>query len=139
MAGAESNCTAVGTSGALTEAEQNRVILKVAPRLVQVLVLAYFFNSLDKSNIGLAALQMNHALGLTNATFGLASDLLFIGLRGLRNPRPTPLRAVSADSRRWVVRVAHRTQVRHRARRDQDREEGDLRSALRRPGRSCSV
>jgi ACS family tartrate transporter-like MFS transporter len=103
MASAESNHAVVGTSAALSEAEQNRVIRKVAMRLIPVLGFAYFFNSLDKSNIGLAALQMNHALGLTNAAFGLASGLLFVGYAVFEVPSNLALYKFGA--RRWISRI----------------------------------
>ena len=100
---AESDQAVVGAPAVLTEAEQNRVIRKVAVRLVPVLGFAYFFNSLDKSNIGLAALQMNHALGLTTAAFGLASGLLFVGYAVFEVPSNLALYKFGA--RRWISRI----------------------------------
>jgi len=103
MVHGESNQAVDGAPVELTEVQQNKVIRKVAMRLIPVLGFAYFFNSLDKSNIGLAALQMNHALGLTNAAFGLASGLLFVGYAVFEVPSNLALYKVGA--RRWISRI----------------------------------
>ena len=75
----------------LSSAEKRAMIRKVTLRLVPILAIAYFFNPLEKTNIGLAALQMNESLGLTTAAFGLASGLLFVQslapARTLQSPR----------------------------------------------------
>lgn len=91
------------TATGLTAAEQNHTIRKVALRLVPVLAFAYFFNSLDKSNIGLASLQMNQALGLTTAAFGLASGLLFVGYAVFEVPSNLALYRFGA--RKWITRI----------------------------------
>ncbi|MBE7202544.1 MAG: MFS transporter, partial [Parafilimonas terrae] len=48
-------------------------------RLVPILAVAYFFNYIDRTNVGFAALTMNRDLGLTNAQFGAAAGLFFVG------------------------------------------------------------
>ncbi|MBC7595716.1 MAG: MFS transporter, partial [Kineosporiaceae bacterium] len=50
-----------------------RVIRKVARRLVPFMGLLYFINYLDRTNIGFAKLTMSEDLGLTETMFGLAS------------------------------------------------------------------
>jgi hypothetical protein len=51
---------------------------KVAWRLLPFLILCYLLAIIDRGNIGMASLQMNHDLGLTPAIFGLASSLFFV-------------------------------------------------------------
>lgn len=97
---------ATGGRGSVPElpaAEQKRIIRKVAVRILPVLALAYFINSLDKSNIGLAALRMNTALGLTTTAFGLASGLLFIGYAVFEIPSNLALYRFGA--RTWMARI----------------------------------
>ncbi|MFC4242032.1 MFS transporter [Gryllotalpicola reticulitermitis] len=90
-------------AGQLTDREQGAVIRKLALRLIPILAFAYFINSLDKTNISLAALQMNKALGLTDAAFGLASGLLFVGYAVFEIPSNMILYKVGA--RRWIARI----------------------------------
>ena len=52
---------------------------KVIWRLMPLLTIAYILNYLDRSNIGFAALQMNHQLGLTAAQFGVGAGILSLG------------------------------------------------------------
>jgi ACS family tartrate transporter-like MFS transporter len=83
--------------------DERRLTRKMALRLIPILAFAYFFNSLDKTNIGLAALSMNKALGLTDAAFGLASGLLFVGYAVFEVPSNIILYRVGA--RRWITRI----------------------------------
>lgn len=83
--------------------EERRLTTKMGLRLIPILAFAYFFNSLDKTNISLAALSMNKALGLTNAAFGLASGLLFVGYAFFEVPSNVMLYRVGA--RRWITRI----------------------------------
>jgi MFS family permease len=75
----------------------------VTLRLVPILAVAYFFNSLEKTNIGLAALQMNESLGLTTAAFGLASGLLFVGYAVFEVP--SNLIQYKVGARKWLARI----------------------------------
>jgi ACS family tartrate transporter-like MFS transporter len=56
-----------------------RAVRKNLLRVVPLLAVAYFFNYIDRSNVGFAALTMNHDLGLTNAQFGAAAGFFFLG------------------------------------------------------------
>lgn len=87
----------------LSPEEQNGVVRKIGLRLIPILAFAYFFNSLDKTNIGLAALEMNGSLGLTDAAFGLASGLLFVGYAIFEVPSNIALYRFGA--RRWISRI----------------------------------
>jgi MFS transporter, ACS family, tartrate transporter len=53
------------------------VMRRVAWRLVPFLGLGYYVNALDRSNIAVAALTMNHSLGFTAAEYGLGAGAFF--------------------------------------------------------------
>jgi sugar phosphate permease len=58
----------------------NRVLGKVAIRIMPFLALLYFVNYLDRVNIGFAGPNgMNKELGLTATAFGFASGIFFLG------------------------------------------------------------
>lgn len=72
-------------------------------RLVPLLAIGYFFNYIDRTNIGFAALTMNHDLGLTNTQFGAAAGMFFIGYCLLEVPSNLALYRFGA--RRWLARI----------------------------------
>jgi ACS family tartrate transporter-like MFS transporter len=72
-------------------------------RLVPILAVAYFFNYIDRTNVGFAALTMNRDLGLSNAQFGAAAGLFFVGYCLLEVPSNLILYRVGA--RRWLARI----------------------------------
>ncbi|HEV2505661.1 MAG TPA: MFS transporter [Mesorhizobium sp.] len=83
---------------------RERVVRKVAWRLMPFLGLLYFINYLDRTNIGFAAPHgMNDALGFDKAAFGLASGIFFIGYLLLEVPSNLILHKVGA--RRWIARI----------------------------------
>lgn len=53
-------------------------IRRVSFRLLPFLMLAYLVCYIDRVNTGFAALQMNKALGISPATFGLGGGIFFI-------------------------------------------------------------
>lgn len=52
-------------------------IRKIAWRIVPLFAIAYFFASLDRVNVGFAALQMNDDIGLSTTDFGFGAGLFF--------------------------------------------------------------
>ena len=52
---------------------EKRVIGKVMRRLIPFLILCYFVAYLDRVNVSFAKLQMNQALGFSEAAFGLGA------------------------------------------------------------------
>ena len=72
-------------------------------RVVPIVAIAYFFNYIDRTNVGFAALTMNRDLGLTNAQFGAAAGMFFIGYCLLEVPSNLALSRVGA--RRWLARI----------------------------------
>ncbi|MGA6163015.1 MFS transporter [Amycolatopsis magusensis] len=82
----------------------DRVLRKVALRLMPFLCLLYFVNYLDRVNIGFAAPNgMNSELGLTATVFGFASGIFFLGYLLLEVPSNLALHRFGA--RRWMARI----------------------------------
>src|SRR5687768_13007255 len=77
---------------------------RVTWRLMPLLFVVYIFNFLDRTNVGLAALQMNRDLGLSSAAFGLGAGVFFIGYAFFEIP--SNLALVRFGARRWIARIA---------------------------------
>lgn len=83
---------------------EKRVIGKVTRRLIPFIVLMYFINYLDRTNIGIAGPGgMNEELGLTATQFGFASGIFFFGYLLLEVPSNLALHKFGA--RRWLARI----------------------------------
>lgn len=76
---------------------------KVGIRLVPFMMAAYVINFLDRVNIGFAALDMTHDLGLTYRQFGLAAGIFFTGYALLEIPSNIGLQKFGA--RVWLARI----------------------------------
>ena len=88
---------------AAQEALLASAVRKNAWRLVPILAVAYFFNYIDRTNVGFAALAMNRDLGLSNSEFGAAAGLFFVGYCLLEVPSNLALYRFGA--RRWLARI----------------------------------
>ena len=86
----------IGTVGRTT-------MRKVVVRIVPFLMLCYFFNLLDRSNIGVASLQMRPSIGLSASAYGLGGSLFFVGYFLFEVPSNLMLQRFGA--RRWVARI----------------------------------
>lgn len=83
---------------------QNRILRKVAIRLMPFLCLLYFVNYLDRVNIGFAGPNgMNDELGMTATVFGFASGIFFLGYLVLEVPSNLALHRLGA--RKWLARI----------------------------------
>lgn len=82
---------------------QRRAMNKAAWRLIPLLALAYFFNYLDRTSVGYAALQMTDQLGLTAAQFGLGAGIMFVGY--CLCEVPSNLAMYRFGARRWMARI----------------------------------
>ncbi|WP_242486713.1 MFS transporter [Pseudomonas sp. TH49] len=85
------------------DAEQTRVLQKAAWRLIPLLALAYFFNYLDRTSVGYAALQMTEELGLTATQFGLGAGIMFFGY--CLCEVPSNLAMFRFGARLWMARI----------------------------------
>jgi MFS transporter, ACS family, tartrate transporter len=82
---------------------EKRTIRKVMWRLMPFLFVCYFVAYLDRVNVGFAKLQMNAALGLTEAAYGLGAGLFFISYFLLEVPSNLALDKFGA--RLWIARI----------------------------------
>ena len=86
----------------MTELE-TRTTGKVMWRLMPILFVCYFVAYLDRVNVGFAKLQMNSALGLSEASYGLGAGLFFIAYFLLEVPSNLALARFGA--RLWIARI----------------------------------
>jgi MFS family permease len=82
---------------------QGATLKKIIWRLVPLMVLMYFVSSLDRANIGYAALTMNADLGLTVAQFGFATSIFYLGYILFETPANVILHKIGA--RRWISTI----------------------------------
>ena len=74
----------------------------VSIRLLPFLFVLYIFNYLDRSNVAIAALQMNRDLGFSAAAYGLGAGIFFLGYVLFSVPSNLVLARVGA---RWWIAV----------------------------------
>lgn len=98
----DTTCQVTSTPISLS-GQQKSVLEKVRRRMLPILMLCYFAAFLDRVNVGVAALQMNADLGLTNAQFGLGAGLFFVGY--VIFEVPSNLLLVRLGARRWIPRI----------------------------------
>jgi MFS family permease len=78
-------------------------IRKITWRLVPFLIVCYLLALIDRSNIGMASLQMNDDLGLTKKAFGFAGSLFFFSYFLFEVPSNLALQKFGA--RKWIARI----------------------------------
>jgi MFS family permease len=77
----------------------NRIMWRIMPLLMGMMMLSV----IDRSNVGYAKLQMASSLGMSEATYGLASSLFFIGYSMFEIP--SALAAHRFGARVWFARI----------------------------------
>jgi ACS family tartrate transporter-like MFS transporter len=88
----------------MTSAE--RVFAKCAWRLLPLMMILYFFNFLDRVNVGFAALTMNRDLGFTPIVFGFGGGVLNVGYSLFQVPATLVLDRVGARRTVFFILVA---------------------------------
>ena len=78
-------------------------IRRVSGRLLPFLLILYLFNYLDRTNVSIAALQMNDELKFSSAAFGFGSGIFFLGYALFEVP--SNLILVRVGARRWLARI----------------------------------
>ena len=76
---------------------------QVSLRLFPLLFALFVSNYVDRTNLAMAKLQMNHDLGLSNTAYGFGASLFFVGYCLLEVPSNIILARVGA--RRWIARI----------------------------------
>lgn len=82
---------------------EQRTLRKVVWRLVSFLMICYLLAFIDRGNVGMASLQMNHDLGLTARVFGFGSSLFFVSYFFFEVPSNMALQRYGA--RLWIARI----------------------------------
>ena len=82
---------------------QASVLRKIRNRCVAPLLLAFIISYLDRVNVGFAAIEANHDLGLTATQYGWGAGLLFLGYSFFELPSNLALERFGA--RRWLARI----------------------------------
>jgi MFS transporter, ACS family, tartrate transporter len=85
------------------DAVGRRALARARRVLIPFLFLLYVVSYLDRVNVGFAALQMNAALGLSPAAYGLGAGIFFFGYVLLEVPSNLMLARVGA--RLWIARI----------------------------------
>jgi len=85
------------------DALEKATMRRVAFRLVPFLMFGYFIAFLDRVNAGFAALQMNKAVGLSHAAFGIGGGLFFLSYIVFEIPSNLALQKFGA--RIWIARI----------------------------------
>lgn len=93
MASREDTLTTDTTSG-------DTIIRKIAWRIVPFVTVGYFLASLDRVNVGFAALQMNGDIGLSAEAFGFGAGLFFVAYCLFAVPGNLLMEKIGA--RRWL-------------------------------------
>ncbi|WP_429499649.1 MFS transporter [Robbsia andropogonis] len=88
---------------ATPQIDAQRLINRLALRLMPLLGLLYLVAYLDRSNIGFAKLQMLGSLGLSETAYGLGASLFFIGYLLFEVPSNVMLHKYGAA--RWIARI----------------------------------
>ncbi len=76
---------------------------KLNSRIIPFIVICYFVANLDKTNISIAALQMNADLGLSASMYGLGVGMFYISYILFEIPSNVIMTKVGA--RRWIARI----------------------------------
>jgi len=82
---------------------EKQTMRKVTFRLLPFLMVCYLLALIDRSNVGMAALQMNEDLGFTKAIFGFGASLFFYSYFLAEVPSNLALQKVGA--RLWIARI----------------------------------
>jgi MFS transporter, ACS family, tartrate transporter len=82
---------------------RNEAVSIATRRLLPLLGICYFINIIDRSNIAIAALQMNAQIGLSAAAYGFGAGAFFITYFIFELPSNMFLNRFGA--RRWIFRI----------------------------------
>ena len=91
------------SAGAGFTSEQEKILSKVLWGIVPFLLLCYIVAYLDRVNVGMASLTMNHDLGISPYEFGWSAGLFFFGYFLAEVPSNLALQAIGA--RKWIARI----------------------------------
>jgi ACS family tartrate transporter-like MFS transporter len=82
---------------------ERKTMAKISGRLLPLVIAIYFVAYIDRTNVGFAALSMNHDLGLSSAVFGWGAGIFFLGYFLFEVPSNLMLHRIGA--RVWICRI----------------------------------
>jgi ACS family tartrate transporter-like MFS transporter len=83
--------------------DERRVLARVSRRFIPLAFVCYVIAYLDRVNVGFVAGDLQHDLGLSATTYGVAAGLFFLGYCVFEVPSNLILERVGA--RRWIARI----------------------------------
>ncbi|MCA8092538.1 MFS transporter [Burkholderia anthina] len=92
-----------GPNAVAPRSASDAVYGKITARLVPLLFLCYLTAFINRNNIGLAKLQMQTSLGFSDAVYGIAASMFFIGILLFEVPSNLLLRRIGA--RTTILRI----------------------------------
>ncbi len=95
--------TSPGPAQQTRETLSQRTYRRVTRRIVPFLMFIYLLAYIDRANLGVAKLQMQQALGFTDAIIGLGAGLFFLGYLFLNIPGS--LIAERGSARQWIAGI----------------------------------
>lgn len=99
----QSTLPADGLTMAAGDEDEESVFGKITRRIIPILFLCLVLNFVDRINIGFAQLQMKHALGFSDAVYGLGAGIFFIGYFFFEVPSNLILQRIGA--RKTILRI----------------------------------
>ncbi|WP_050463810.1 MFS transporter [Herbaspirillum autotrophicum] len=84
-------------------AELAAIYRKISWRVLPLMLVCYFFAYLDRINIGFAKLQMQQDIGISDAVYGLAAGIFFLGY--VMFEVPSNLLLVKVGARKTMSRI----------------------------------
>ena len=99
----QSTLPADGLTMAAGGEDEESVFGKITRRIIPILFLCLVLNFVDRINIGFAQLQMKHALGFSDAVYGLGAGIFFIGYFFFEVPSNLILQRIGA--RKTILRI----------------------------------
>lgn len=82
---------------------QTSTLRQLNTKIIPFIILCYFVANLDKTNISIAALQMNADLGLSASMYGLGVGMFYVSYILFEIPSNVIMTKVGA--RRWIARI----------------------------------
>jgi ACS family tartrate transporter-like MFS transporter len=86
-----------------TDTLARTTLRRVSFRILPLLFILYVCNFLDRTNVAMAALQMNRDLHFSSSAYGLGAGIFFVGYAICEVPSNIILARVGAS--RWMARI----------------------------------
>lgn len=95
--------TISGVAIGASDVDELKIYRRIAWRILPLSIICYFFSYLDRINISFAKTQMQSELGLSDAAYGIAASIFFVGYVLFEVPSSVGLRKYGAPA--WLCRI----------------------------------